>query len=73
MDWHEFLKETKENFEKFYSELKKISQTHPLSCHVSKYFLHKGFPVDTRHNIKIRREILQKWCQQHTKLEFCYE
>ena len=71
--WDKQTKLKKIDAQIFYKTLKELAQTHSLSRHVGKFFLHKGFPVDTRHNIKIRREVLQQWCESHSHFEFRYE
>ena len=63
--WDQKTKLKKYEALQFYQSLHKLAQTTPYSRQVEKFFLHKSFPVDTRHNIKIRREVLQKWCEKN--------
>lgn len=47
----------------FLKELKKLSERTHFTQKIQYYFLHPGFPVDVRHNIKIDRLQLSKWAQ----------
>jgi len=42
-------------------ELRAIAAVHEHTRDVTTYLLHPGFPVDARHNAKIRREVLATW------------
>jgi len=42
-------------------ELLQIAETRELTKQIQKVLFHRSFPVDTRHNVKIRREELAVW------------
>lgn len=42
-------------------ELLQIAETRELTKLIQKVLFHRSFPVDTRHNVKIRREELAVW------------
>ena len=41
--------------------LRRIAATHEHTREVATFLPHPGFPVDARHNAKIRREVLRDW------------
>jgi hypothetical protein len=43
------------------NELKELGQKNELTKEIKTVLLHTGFPVDIRHNAKIRREELKDW------------
>ncbi len=43
------------------SELLALGQDNPLTCCIRHILFHRGLPVDTRHNVKINRELLANW------------
>jgi len=45
-------------------ELKALGQAHPHTREIETILFHPGFPVDIRHNAKIRREDLASWAEQ---------
>jgi acyl-CoA synthetase (AMP-forming)/AMP-acid ligase II len=48
----------------FLKELTSLKESHPLTKEIHNFFLHSGFPVDVRHNIKIDRIKLSLWAQE---------
>jgi len=42
-------------------ELLKIGASNPKTVHIQRFLFHAGFPVDVRHNAKIRRLDLAEW------------
>jgi len=48
----------------FVSELQQIAAAHPLTAEIETFLFHKSLPVDTRHNVKIRREQLAPWAER---------
>ena len=49
---------------KFKSELEALASSSHFTDMISDFFLHSGFPVDVRHNIKIDRLKLSAWAQK---------
>jgi acyl-CoA synthetase (AMP-forming)/AMP-acid ligase II len=49
---------------KFKIELEALAQTTKFTNMINDFFLHSGFPVDVRHNIKIDRLKLSAWAQK---------
>ncbi|MFT5679679.1 MAG: acyl-CoA synthetase (AMP-forming)/AMP-acid ligase II [Myxococcota bacterium] len=47
------------------SELLKIGACNPKTTHIQRVLYHTGFPVDVRHNAKIRRLELAEWAGSH--------
>ena len=45
------------------AELESLSKTNADTSHVRHYLLHRGFPVDIRHNAKIERAALADWAK----------
>ena len=60
----EFWPESAEQQRAFEQELRSIAEQNPLTKSISKFFFHKSFPVDGRHNAKIFREQLQEWADK---------
>lgn len=50
--------------ESFLKELLVLKENEPFTKDVQHFFLHGGFPVDVRHNIKIDRIKLTQWAQE---------
>jgi acyl-CoA synthetase (AMP-forming)/AMP-acid ligase II len=48
----------------FLEDLKKMAASSVHTQMIQDFFLHSGFPVDVRHNIKIDRIKLSKWAQK---------
>ena len=49
------------DYERVHFDLLQLAQAHALTRAVRTVLFHDGFPVDTRHNSKIRREELAEW------------
>jgi hypothetical protein len=45
-------------------DLLQLGQAFPLTRSVRTVLVHPGFPVDSRHNSKIHREVLAAWAIQ---------
>ncbi|MFF3159121.1 fatty acid CoA ligase family protein [Streptomyces sp. NPDC057910] len=45
------------------SELRDLGASNPLTKSITTFLVHPGFPVDVRHNAKIRRELLSGWAE----------
>jgi acyl-CoA synthetase (AMP-forming)/AMP-acid ligase II len=43
------------------TELRRLAQQYPTTARIEHFFLHRGLPVDIRHNSKIFREKLRPW------------
>jgi acyl-CoA synthetase (AMP-forming)/AMP-acid ligase II len=43
------------------AELRERAKAHPHTAAIETFLVHEGFPVDIRHNAKIRREELARW------------
>lgn len=50
--------------ESFLKELRLMKNHHESTKDIHEFFLHAGFPVDVRHNIKIDRIKLSQWAQE---------
>lgn len=48
----------------FLKELRLMKSNHEATKEIREFFLHDGFPVDVRHNIKIDRLKLSQWAQE---------
>ena len=46
------------------AELRELASRHPETAMLETFLFHKSFPVDARHNAKIRREELAIWAAQ---------
>lgn len=49
------------DYERVHFDLLQLAQAHALTRNIRTVLFHPGFPVDTRHNSKIRREELADW------------
>ena len=47
--------------EKLLQELRNLAAGNPLTERIESFLLHASLPVDTRHNVKINREVLGEW------------
>ena len=45
-----------------------LAQAHTHTKEITNFFIHPGFPVDVRHNIKIDRKALSQWAQGRSAL-----
>ncbi|MEU6708977.1 fatty acid CoA ligase family protein [Streptomyces wuyuanensis] len=45
------------------AELRNLGARHPMTQAIADFLPHPGFPVDIRHNAKIRRELLADWAE----------
>jgi acyl-CoA synthetase (AMP-forming)/AMP-acid ligase II len=52
------------DYERVHYDLLQLAQAHVLTRNVRTVLFHPKFPVDTRHNSKIRREELANWAMQ---------
>ena len=55
---------SKASREKMKSELLELGKANPLTEQIKKILFMKALPVDTRHNVKIRREVLGPWAEK---------
>ena len=46
------------------SELRTLAGSHEQTRPIARFLVHPGFPVDVRHNAKIKRELLRAWAQK---------
>jgi acyl-CoA synthetase (AMP-forming)/AMP-acid ligase II len=46
------------------SELRELALSRPHTKQIESFLVHPGFPVDTRHNAKIKRELLAVWAAE---------
>ncbi|MFT4978251.1 MAG: acyl-CoA synthetase (AMP-forming)/AMP-acid ligase II [Myxococcota bacterium] len=53
--------------QKITTELLKLGAGHAITADVQKILFHEGFPVDVRHNAKIRRLQLAGWAEKRLK------
>lgn len=53
--------------ESFLKELRFLGKSSEYTAQITHFFLHKSFPVDVRHNIKIDRAALSNWAQSLVK------
>lgn len=53
--------ESKTERQEFISELRALAANSPLTVSISRFFFHRSFPVDARHNAKIFRDRLGEW------------
>jgi acyl-CoA synthetase (AMP-forming)/AMP-acid ligase II len=44
-------------------ELRSLARANPLTTPINTFLFHPSLPVDTRHNVKIRREELAEWAE----------
>jgi acyl-CoA synthetase (AMP-forming)/AMP-acid ligase II len=52
--------------EAFSAELRELGARHPHTAAIETFFFHRAFPVDLRHNAKIRRGDLAAWAAKRT-------
>jgi acyl-CoA synthetase (AMP-forming)/AMP-acid ligase II len=52
------------DYERVHFDLLQLAQAHNLTRSVRTVLFHPGFPVDTRHNSKIRRDELASWAMK---------
>jgi acyl-coenzyme A synthetase/AMP-(fatty) acid ligase len=50
-------------------ELRSLAAAHATTAGITRFYFHKAFPVDVRHNAKIHRLTLGKWAIAHPALE----
>lgn len=48
------------------AELLALGRAHPLTERIERILFHRSLPVDTRHNVKINRELLAQWAARQT-------
>ena len=48
--------------------LRDLAASNPLTATIEQILLHRSLPVDTRHNVKINRELLAHWATQELGL-----
>lgn len=53
---------------KLLGELRELGEQHPHTASISRFLIHAAFPVDIRHNAKIRREQLAVWAARKLRL-----
>jgi acyl-CoA synthetase (AMP-forming)/AMP-acid ligase II len=51
-------------------ELRALAAAYTSTAGITRFYFHKAFPVDVRHNAKIHRLTLAKWATAHPALEF---
>jgi len=49
-----------------HEELLQLGAQNPLTANISRILFHRSLPVDTRHNVKINRELLAGWASRQT-------
>ena len=50
-------------------DLQRLADSQPHTKNIDTFLFHPGFPVDVRHNAKIRREELAAWAAKHKRIE----
>jgi acyl-CoA synthetase (AMP-forming)/AMP-acid ligase II/pimeloyl-ACP methyl ester carboxylesterase len=60
----QFFPDSEAEAEKFVAQLRDCAECHSLSKGITKFFFHKSFPVDARHNAKIYRDQLGEWADK---------
>ncbi len=60
----QFFPEPGKQTEEFISKLQECARSHSLSQGITKFFFHRSFPVDARHNAKIYRDQLGEWAER---------
>ena len=53
------------------AELETLAKEHELTRNISTFLVHRGFPVDIRHNAKIFREKLALWAERRLRGKHC--
>jgi acyl-coenzyme A synthetase/AMP-(fatty) acid ligase len=55
------LERTRRDPDTLLAELRALARQHEVTRAIDTFLVHPGFPVDIRHNAKIRREELAAW------------
>ena len=55
-----------QKWQQIQKELLEWAQKSPITEGINQFYTLKAFPVDTRHNAKIKREILTQWAHERT-------
>lgn len=63
------LSEPVRDREQFNQELRQLALSSKLTNNIEIFLVHKGFPVDIRHNAKIFREKLAAWAGKRVQIE----
>lgn len=63
------LAETVRDKEQLTRELRQLAESSPLTGRIETFLVHKGFPVDIRHNAKIFREKLAAWAEKRVQIK----
>jgi olefin beta-lactone synthetase len=63
----ELEKNTKISWVNILQDLSKKSKQFPMTHEIKRFIEHPSFPVDTRHNAKIKREVLSQWLLNKSK------
>lgn len=50
----------------FARELRELARRHAATASIRRFFFHRDFPVDVRHNAKIHRLVLARWAASQT-------
>ncbi len=53
-----------------FTELRELAAAHARTASIEHFLVHPGFPVDARHNAKIRREQLAVWARRKLPRKF---
>lgn len=53
--------ESPEDIDRFKRELLQLASTSEITQSIHQIYFHRSLPVDTRHNVKINRELLTEW------------
>jgi acyl-CoA synthetase (AMP-forming)/AMP-acid ligase II/pimeloyl-ACP methyl ester carboxylesterase len=64
----QFFPETEAAISQFTAKLRECAAGDSLSEEITKFFFHKSFPVDARHNAKIYRDQLGEWADKMLSL-----
>ena len=51
----------------FLRELRELGAANPLTDAINTFLFHRSLPVDTRHNVKIKRELLAPWAERELR------
>jgi len=62
--WKGRMPRTRWARENLLAEIRRLGQANPLTTAIRDFLLHRAFPVDVRHNVKIARERLAVWAAQ---------
>jgi hypothetical protein len=52
----------------FALQLRELAAANPLTDAIDTFLFHRSLPVDTRHNVKIKRELLAPWAERRLRL-----